>query len=121
MREKYQWNKLEFVFGRILLASLFVAGALQKIIDPSAAQALLANVGLPGWLVWPAMVLNGVAAIFLLLGVQLIIVSRILAAYCLTTSIFHYVPGDPWQMSILLKNWALAGGFFVLAALANDS
>ena len=36
--------------GRVLLAALFVAGAVQKALDPAPAQALLAGIGLPeGW------------------------------------------------------------------------
>ena len=39
-----------------------------------------------------------------------------LAAYCALTSVFHLVPDDPWQMSIFVKNWAIAGGCLCLAA-----
>ena len=38
------------------------------------------------------------------------------AGYCALTSLFHFLPQDGWQMSIFVKNWALAGGFLVLAA-----
>ena len=38
-----------------------------------------------------------------------------LAAYCAVTSVFHFIPGDPWQMSIFVKNWAIAGGCLALA------
>ena len=33
-----------------------------------------------------------------------------LAAYCGVTSVFHLIPSDPWQMSIFVKNWSIAGG-----------
>jgi len=49
------------------------------------------------WPVWPALVFD-------------------LGAYCAVTSLFHYIPGDPWQMSIFVKNRAIAGGCLVLAA-----
>lgn len=29
---------------------------------------------------------------------------------------FHFVPSDPWQMSIMIKNWAIAVGCLILAA-----
>lgn len=41
----------------------------------------------------------------------------VLAAYCLATSVFHWpLRADPWQVSIMVKNWAIAGGLLILAA-----
>ena len=102
--------------GRLLLAALFVAGFVQKLVDPAAAQGLLADRGLPVFLVWPAMVFNGMAAISLIFGLWLAPMS--FALYCMATSVFHFIPDDPWQMSIFVKNWAIAGGLLVLAGHA---
>ena len=33
----------------------------------------------------------------------------------MVTSVFHYLPDDPWQVTIFVKNWAIAGGLLVLA------
>ncbi len=104
------------LIGRILLALLFVAGAAQKALDPTVVMGLLAGVGWPTWLVWPALGFNALVAIALLLPRTVRIAALAAAAYCMVTSIFHFVPGDGWQTSILIKNWALAGGFLVLAA-----
>ena len=104
--------------GRLLLAALFVAGCVQKLVDPAAAQGLLADRGLPVFLVWPAMVFNGMAAISLIFGLWLAPMSFALALYCMATSVFHFIPDDPWQMSIFVKNWAIAGGLLVLAGHA---
>ena len=102
--------------GRILIAALFLAGAAQKGTDPTAVEALLAAHGWPVWLVWPALIFNLGASIALIAGVQVRSVAAALAAYCAVTSLFHYIPGDPWQMSIFVKNWAIAGGCLILAA-----
>lgn len=102
--------------GRVLLAALFLAGAVQKALDPGAAQALLAMRGLPEALVWPALVFNAVAGVLVVLGLWLTPVASLLAVYCMVTSWFHLLPDDPWQMSIFVKNWAIAGGLIVLAA-----
>ena len=104
--------------GRLLLAALFVAGFVQKLVDPAAAQDLLSDRGLPVFLVWPAMLFNGVAAMSLIFGLWLAPMSATLALYCMATSIFHFIPDDPWQMSIFVKNWAIAGGLLVLAGHA---
>lgn len=109
-------HALEHTVGRVLIAALFIGGSIQKAINPTAAQALLAGVGLPTWLVWPAFVFNAAAAVLVTAGWRLRLVGRALALYCITTSIFHFVPSDPWQMSIFVKNWAIAGGCLILSA-----
>lgn len=106
--------------GRLLLAALFAAGTLQKLIDPGAAQALLAARGLPEILIWPALAFNATAVVCLVANIRLAQVSLALALYCMVTSIFHLIPDDPWQMSIFVKNWAIAGGLLVLSGHAVE-
>lgn len=105
--------------GRILIAALFAAGAVQKVASPGQVMALLAGVGLPPLLVWPAAAFNAAAAVALVTGWRIRPVALALAAYCAVTSLFHLIPTDPWQMSIFVKNWAIAGGLLVLAASAR--
>lgn len=107
---------LAVLLGRVLIAVLFVGGAVQKGTDPSAVEQLLAGRGWPVWLVWPALVFNALAATALIAGAGVRPVAAVLAGYCAVTSLFHYIPADPWQMTIFVKNWAIAGGCLVLAA-----
>jgi putative oxidoreductase len=102
--------------GRILLAGLFFSGAVQKAVAPAAAQGLLAGFGLPVWLVWPALALNLGLAVGLLRPRTVWPAALVAAGYCAVTSLFHLQPQDGWQMSIFVKNWAIAGGLLVLAA-----
>jgi putative oxidoreductase len=102
--------------GRILIAALFLAGALQKGSNPLPVEVLLAVRGWPVWLVWPALAFNLLAGMALVLGVKVRPVAVLLAGYCALTSVFHLIPSDPWQMSIFVKNWAIAGGCLILAA-----
>jgi putative oxidoreductase len=94
---------------------LFGAGAVQKVVDPAMVMGLLAGFGLPGWLVWPAAAFNALGAVALVSGWRRRAVGVLLAAYCGGTSLFHLIPGDGWQMSIFVKNWAIAGGLLVYA------
>ncbi len=105
--------------GRTLLAVLFLAGAVQKALGPEQGMALLGNLGLPGWLIWPALLFNAVAGLALLLGYATRWVALALSVYCMVTSIFHFQPEDGWQMSIFVKNWAIAGGLLVLSDYAR--
>jgi len=104
------------LIGRCLIAMLFLAGAAQKAVDPVPAMELLTDRGLPAVLVWPALVFNIAAGAALVAGWAVRPVAMMLGLYCGVTSVFHLIPDDPWQMSIFIKNWAIAGGCLVLAA-----
>jgi len=102
--------------GRGLLALLLLLGAAQKLSDPAPAMQLLAAWGLPPSLVYPALAFNAAAGAGLLLGLYTKPLALLAAAYCAVTSLFHLQPDDPWQMTIFVKNWAIAGGFLMLGA-----
>ena len=108
-------NDSLLLIARILVAVLFLGGAVQKAISPQDAAALLIHWGLPAALVWPALIYNAGAGVVLILGLWLRPVALSLAVYCAVTSLFHLIPDDPWQMSIFVKNWAIAGGCLALA------
>ncbi|MEM7471098.1 MAG: DoxX family membrane protein [Pseudomonadota bacterium] len=104
------------LIGRALLALLLLLGGFQKLGDASPVMTLLTDRGLPEGLIWPALAFNLIAGAALLAGVFTRPFALLAAAYCAATSIFHYISDDPWQMTIFVKNWSLAGGFLMLAA-----
>lgn len=108
------FDSVAVLIGRVLIAALFLGGAVQKAVDPAQVERLLASIGMAPWLVWPALVFNAAVGLALILGVQMRAVAWAAALYCMFTSIFHYLPDDPWQMTIFVKNWAIAGGCLVL-------
>lgn len=110
---------LTLLTGRLLLAALFLGGAAQKAVDPGQVTGLLAGWGLPGVLVWPALAFNALAGLGLVLGVGVRPLGYGLAVYCGVTSVFHFIPADPWQMSIFVKNWAIAGGCLAFGAAGS--
>ena len=103
------------LIARLLIAFLFLGGAFQKIASPADAQGLLMGFGLPAVLVWPALVYDAAAGLALVAGRWVFPVALSLALYCAVTSAFHFLPDDPWQMTIFVKNWAIAGGCLALA------
>lgn len=104
------------LLGRSLIAGLFIAGAVQKLVDPGSSMSLLTGLALPSFLIWPALGFNALSGALLLAGWAVRPVALLLSVYCMVTSVFHLIPDDPWQMSIFVKNWAIAGGCLVLAA-----
>ncbi len=112
---KNQLEAAAVFFGRLLIAVLFIGGAAQKATDPAPAMMLLAGFGMPQWLVWPALAFNAGVGAALVLGLWVRPIALLAAGYCGFTSIFHYLPDDPWQMTIFVKNWAIAGGCLVLS------
>lgn len=116
---KETWPDLALLCARLLIAALFLGGAAQKSGSPADAQALLAMNGLPVALIWPAFAFNLAAGLLLTLGLRVRPVAVLLAAYCGTTSLFHLIPEDSWQMSIFVKNWSIAGGCLALAVAGS--
>ena len=102
--------------GRSLIAVLFLGGAVQKLLAPAQVKEMIAGLGLPAELVWPVALFNLLAGVALIAGFHLRPLALVLAFYCMATSYFHFIPADGWQMSIFVKNWAIAGGLLILAA-----
>ena len=107
---------LSTLLGRLLLASLMIAGTVQKLASPTEAQALLALAALPGWLIWPAALFPTIAGIGIAFGIATRPLAILAAGYCVVTSLFHILMDDPWQITIAFKNWVIAGGYLILAA-----
>ena len=103
--------------GRVLIALLFLGGAVQKFGDPAPVMQMIRSIGLPGALVWPVAVFDLVAAFGLIFGPGVRVWALVLALYCILTSYFHWqLRADPWQVTIVVKNWSIAGGLLILAA-----
>ena len=111
--------------ARLLIGALLLGGAVQKAVSPGDAGGLLVGLGLPYALVWPALVYDALAGLALWLGIAVRPVAVTAAAYCALTSFFHLnlflTTGDPWQMTIFVKNWAIAGGCLALAVAGSGA
>lgn len=105
------------LIGRMLIAILFFGGAVQKVTDPAPVMRMLAGIGLPEALVWPVAVFDLIAGLGLIFGPFVPIWALVMAGYCIFTSYFHWqLRADPWQVTIMVKNWSIAGGLLILAS-----
>ena len=102
--------------ARILMSFLFLISAFGKVTGVAATQAYMAAYGVPAIFLWPSAALEFTSGLLLIIGLGIRPLSVVLAAWCLlTAAIFHTNVSDPGQMINLLKNFAMAGGFLMLA------
>jgi putative oxidoreductase len=118
-------TNLALLGARLLIGALLIGGAVQKALSPGDAGGLLVGLGLPFALVWPALIYDALAGLALWLGVAVRPVALSAAAYCALTSFFHLnvfqATGDAWQMTIFVKNWAIAGGCLALMVAGSGA
>jgi putative oxidoreductase len=100
------------IIGRILLAAVFLVFGVLKLMNPEPMGQYVASGGLPSWLVWPAGVFEIVGAVLIAIGWQTRIVALLFVAFTvLTAVVYHNNLGDQLQLTMFLKNLAIAGGF----------
>ena len=73
--------------------------------------------GVPGFLLYPAIALEIILPLFIILGYRARLSAGLLAIFCLITAfIFHFDFSDQIQKILFLKNIGLAGGFLFIVA-----
>ena len=103
------------LFGRILISTLFFLNGIFKINNYDGSIGWMESFGIPGILIIPAIILEIVGPILIVVGYQTRIAAALLSLFCLATAIiFHNDFDDQMQLTSFLKNIALAGGFLFL-------
>ena len=71
--------------------------------------------GVPGFLIYPAIILEIILPIFIIVGYKARISASLLAVFCIATAfIFHLDFSNQMQTVSFLKNIGLAGGFLFI-------
>ena len=103
------------LIARILISALFFLNGIFKINSYEGTMGWMESFGLPGILLIPAIVLEIIGPILIIIGYQTRIAAAALSLFCLATAIiFHNDFADQSQLTAFLKNIALAGGFLFL-------
>ncbi len=103
--------------GRILLALIFILAGIGKIKDPAGTIGYMQSAGLPGILLWPTIALELLGGLAIIVGFQTKLVAYALAIFTIVAAaLFHSNFGEQMQMMLFLKDIAIAGGLFLLAA-----
>ena len=109
-------NILDLI-GRILISALFLISAFNKIFNLEGSMSWMEGFGLPGFLIYPAIVIEIVLPVLVIVGYQARIAAGILSIFCLMTAfIFHFDFSNQMQLVSFLKNIGLAGGFLFIVA-----
>ena len=107
-------NILDLV-ARILISVLFLLNGIFKISNYDGTVGWMEGFGIPGILIIPAIILEIVGPIFIILGYKAKIAAGFLSLFCISTGvIFHNDFSDQAQLGSFLKNIALAGGFLFI-------
>ena len=105
------------LIGRILISALFFISAYNKIFSIDGSMSWMEGFGVPGFLLYPAIALEIILPLCIVLGYKARVAASLLAIFCLATAfIFHLDFIDPIQKIAFLNNIALAGGFLFIVA-----
>ena len=109
-------NVFDFL-GRIFISALFLISAYNKIFNLEGSMGWMEGFGIPGFLIFPAIAVEIILPVLVILGYQARIAAGILAIFCLMTAfLFHFDFTDQSQLVSFLKNIGLAGGFLFIVA-----
>ena len=108
-------NSLALLVARIFLGLLFIMAGIGKLGDVAGFGAYMASGGIPAALAWPVVLFEILAGLALVAGVQTRNVALALGAFCVASGLlYHFDPADQMQMTQLLKNIGLAGGYLAI-------
>ena len=107
-------NILDLV-GRLFISLVFLLSGINKIGNYEGSVGWMESFGMPGIFLIPAIILEIVAPILIIIGYKVKIAAALLSVFCIVTAlIFHTDFSNQMQFVSFMKNIALAGGFLFL-------
>ncbi|CUX81154.1 MAG: putative oxidoreductase [Roseibaca calidilacus] len=107
----------QLLVARVLMGLLFVMAGVGKLGDVAGFAGYMASGGVPAFLAWPVVLFEIIGGLALIAGFQTRIVAYALAAFCVVSGLlYHFDLANQMQVTQLLKNLALAGGYAAIAA-----
>ena len=109
------------VIGRIFLSALFLFNGIAKIFDYEGTIEYMENFEVPGYLISPAIIIEILFPILLIIGYKTRLSAIVLASFTILLAvIFHTDFSSQIQLTQLLKNFAIAGGFIIIFVYGPD-
>ena len=105
------------LIGRVFISLIFLLSGYNKIFNYNDTVTWMEGYGIPGFLLWPAIFLEILLPVLIILGYRTQLSGILLAIFCILTAvIFHLDFSSQVQTIAFLKNFGLAGGFLFIAA-----
>jgi putative oxidoreductase len=107
-------NILDLI-GRVFISLIFLLSGFSKISNYEGTADWMESLGVPGIFLMPAIVLEIIAPIFIIIGYKVKISATLLSLFCVATAfIFHNDFSNQMEFISFMKNIGLAGGFLFL-------
>ena len=104
-------------WGRLLLSVLFLIEGIGKISMQEDVIMYMEDYGVPGILFLPALVLEILFPLLLIVGYKTKWAASIMALFTFVVAmIFHTNFSESMQLMLFLKDIAIAGGFMIITA-----
>ena len=106
---------------RIFLSALFLFNGIAKIFDYEETIEYMENFEVPGYLISPAIIIEILFPILLIIGYKTRLSAIVLASFTILLAvIFHTDFSNQMQLTQFLKNFAIAGGFIMIFVYGPD-
>ena len=103
------------IFGRIFLSAVFLIAGVNKIFNYEGTTTYMESFGVPDFLYIPAIILEILFPLLIVIGYQTKISALIMAIFSVSLAIiFHTDFSNQMQVMSFLKNFAIAGGFIII-------
>ena len=103
------------ILGRLLLSAIFLINGIGKIFNYEATIQYMENFDVPGYLIIPAITVEILFPILLIIGYYTKFSALVLSLFTLALAIiFHTDFSNQMQLMSFLKNIAIAGGFLII-------
>ena len=104
------------LIGRLFISSVFLLSGYNKIFNFNSTVDWMEGFGVPGFFLWPTIILEILLPICIIIGYQARKSAIVLALFSVATAIiFHSDFTNQMQIVAFLKNLGLAGGFLFIA------
>ena len=103
------------ILGRLLLSAIFLINGIGKIFNYEGTIQYMENFDVPGYLIIPAITVEILFPILLIIGYYTKFSALVLSLFTLALAvIFHTDFSNQIQLMSFLKNIAIAGGFLII-------
>ena len=109
------------LLGRVFLSTLFLIEGVGKLFAQEQVITYMENYGVPAILFVPAVALEILFPLLLIVGYKTRLAALVMALFTLTVAIiFHTDFSDGMQLIFFLKDLAIAGGFMIIFAYGSN-